>query len=528
MPRAGAGAGNKGGLDVGRSGTSSGDARSPVGGRAATAGRPLIALAILLAGLIGPAPALASPGGEIRGAVTAAATAAPLQGVEVCAEAELFGSCATTGVDGEYAIAELPEGSYTVVFDRLELEGYEYLTQYYSERALRAEADPVAVLAEAATPAVNAAMQRLRLPGAPAAETLAASQVAATSATLNASVDPNGAEVLQCELQYGTSVSYGKSEPCPTPPGSGTSAVSEAVGLGGLSADTEYHYRVLARNEFGWGTGEDVTFRTLPLAPAVAGVSPAAGLQEGHTSVTVTGARFTAASTVRFGAAAALHVTVDSASEITAESPPGTGTVNVTVTTVGGTSPTSAADQFTYVVPGPAPTLTRLSSRKGVPEGGTGVIITGSGFAGVTSVRFGAANAGSFKVETPTSISAVSPPGTTGSVDVTVTTPNGTSATSQRTAFLYGRPTVTGVSPATGPRAGGTRVTVTGGGFAVGAGLTVLKAGRSAMTEVNCASNTECTAVMPAATRSGAVDVRATVAGKSSAKSSPAVRFTYV
>ena len=34
---------------------------------------------------------------------------------------------------------------------------------------------------------------------------------------------------------------------------------------------------------------------------------------------------------------------------ITADSPAGTGTVDVTVTTPGGTSATSAADQFTYI-----------------------------------------------------------------------------------------------------------------------------------------------------------------------------------
>jgi uncharacterized membrane protein len=39
---------------------------------------------------------------------------------------------------------------------------------------------------------------------------------------------------------------------------------------------------------------------------------------------------------------------VNSATSITAVSPKGRGTVDVTVTTPAGTSPTSAADQFTF------------------------------------------------------------------------------------------------------------------------------------------------------------------------------------
>ena len=85
--------------------------------------------------------------------------------------------------------------------------------------------------------------------------------------------------------------------------------------------------------------------------PAVTGISPSEGLVSGGTSVAVTGTGFTAASGVSFGSAGATAVTVASDSEITATSPAGTGTVDVTVTTPAGTSPTSAADQFTYVLP---------------------------------------------------------------------------------------------------------------------------------------------------------------------------------
>ena len=85
--------------------------------------------------------------------------------------------------------------------------------------------------------------------------------------------------------------------------------------------------------------------------PAVTGISPSSGLNSGGTSVTVSGTGFTAANGVNFGSASATAVSVVSDSEITATSPGGTGTVDVTVITPAGTSPTSAADQFTYVAP---------------------------------------------------------------------------------------------------------------------------------------------------------------------------------
>jgi len=85
--------------------------------------------------------------------------------------------------------------------------------------------------------------------------------------------------------------------------------------------------------------------------PVVTGISPTQGLVSGGTSVAVTGTGFTAATGVSFGSAAATAVTIASDSEITATSPAGTGTVDVTVVTPAGTSATSAADQFTYVLP---------------------------------------------------------------------------------------------------------------------------------------------------------------------------------
>ena len=84
-------------------------------------------------------------------------------------------------------------------------------------------------------------------------------------------------------------------------------------------------------------------------APIVSSISPTAGGESGGDSVIVTGKGFTDAKEVRFGNASASKVTVNSDTEIIAISPPGTGTVDVTVVTPVGVSPTGSADQFTYV-----------------------------------------------------------------------------------------------------------------------------------------------------------------------------------
>ena len=175
---------------------------------------------------------------------------------------------------------------------------------------------------------------------------------------------------------------------------------------------------------------------------------------------------------------------------------------------------------------GPPPAVARLSAKKGPAAGGTAVTITGTNFTRASTVRFGSTPAASVLVESTRSITATSPPATTGRVEVVVDTQNGASAATNKTRFTYEGPTVTGVSPASGPDAGGTLVTVTGGGFATGAGTT-FGVGKGAATSVNCSSSTECTLLTPAAAKPGAVDVRARAGGKTSKKNPPGDRFTY-
>lgn len=167
----------------------------------------------------------------------------------------------------------------------------------------------------------------------------------------------------------------------------------------------------------------------------VTGLTPATGAAVGGTGVTITGSGFTGVSSVRFGTTSVAFNFV-SDTQITTTTPAGSGTVHVTVSAPTGTSAPSAADQFTYAVP--VPVVTGVSPRGGVLSGGTAVTITGSGFTGVTLVRFGA-RAATVNAVTATQLSVTTPSGA-GTVNVSVTTPGGTSAVSSADLFTYTKP----------------------------------------------------------------------------------------
>jgi hypothetical protein len=91
-------------------------------------------------------------------------------------------------------------------------------------------------------------------------------------------------------------------------------------------------------------------FTYFPVPPVVGGINPNYGPTSGGTSVIITGSGFLGASDVEFGSTAAAWFQVDSDTQIEAISPAEpAGTVDVTVTTTGGTSAIVPADQFTFV-----------------------------------------------------------------------------------------------------------------------------------------------------------------------------------
>lgn len=104
----------------------------------------------------------------------------------------------------------------------------------------------------------------------PTATTGQATNVTATSATLNAIVNPNGLKT-SVYFEWGTTPLYGNAT-LPQPVGSGMEDVNVSAELTGLSPSTTYYFRVVATNSAGTTHGLVSSFRTLPLpSPPVQG-----------------------------------------------------------------------------------------------------------------------------------------------------------------------------------------------------------------------------------------------------------------
>jgi large repetitive protein len=165
--------------------------------------------------------------------------------------------------------------------------------------------------------------------------------------------------------------------------------------------------------------------------------------------------------------------------------------------------------------------VSSISPESGPLGGGTAVTIAGRGFVPGAQVYFGNQQATSVTFVASTTLQAISPAGE-GGVDVRVTETGSTSSPQPVDVFTYGPPVVTGVSPATGPSAGGIRVTISGVGFAIGAQVFF---GSVACTQLRVTSASSIEVIVPSGTP-GTVDVTvATPAGTSTR--SPSDRFTY-
>ena len=179
------------------------------------------------------------------------------------------------------------------------------------------------------------------------------------------------------------------------------------------------------------------------------------------------------------------------------------------------------------------PAVTGLYPSNGPAAGGSLVTIAGSGFStspGGMAVTFGAVAApiaappstgGAQTASANASVScasstlcfAVSPPGS-GIVDVTVTVNGRTSLANAGDQFTYlVTPSVSGVSPSSGPLGGGTPVTISGANLSAPRETTNISFGGVAAIVTSCPSSSVCYAVSPAGAATGAVGVLVSVTG---------------
>ncbi|MCX5341135.1 IPT/TIG domain-containing protein [Streptomyces atratus] len=253
------------------------------------------------------------------------------------------------------------------------------------------------------------------------------------------------------------------------------------------------------------GTSNAIGFTYTIATPAISSVTPNQGSVEGGNTVILTGTDFTGATSVRFGTVAAAFLAV-SATQATAVAPAGPpGTVDGTITTPGGTS---AGIPYTYVA---VPVLSSVTPAQGPLVGGNSITLSGTGFTGTTSVRFGANAASSFTFVSATQLTAVVSTGGPGPVAVTVTTPGGTST--QAVPYYYlAAPVISGITAGSGPVSGGVPVTLTGANFLQ---TTAVRFGVNSATPYTIFSATEIRTVSPPGV-AGTVPVTVTTPGGTS------------
>ncbi|MBH0054920.1 IPT/TIG domain-containing protein [Salinibacterium sp. SWN139] len=231
--------------------------------------------------------------------------------------------------------------------------------------------------------------------------------------------------------------------------------------------------------------------------PSVTDLSPTSGPLAGGTEVTITGTGFTGATGVTFDGDDGTSFTVVSDTEITVTSP-AHAAGDAAVVVVHPIADAAAGD-FTYT---DGPAIASLSPVLGPVAGGTVVTITGTGFTGATGVTFDGDDGTSFTVVSDTEITVSSPAHAVGAVDVVVTHAAGDSTSA---TFTYlANPSVTGLTPDTGPLAGGTEVTITGSGFTGATGVTFDGEDGTSFTVV---SDTEITVMTPAGSAGAAAVV---------------------
>jgi YVTN family beta-propeller protein len=284
-----------------------------------------------------------------------------------------------------------------------------------------------------------------------------------------------------------------------------------------VPANAPYTYTETITNQTG-AAGNATNLTADPTLNPGAGDTAAATIiavtsSQGSCTVTGTTSAACALGTLAPGASATITVTV---------LPTAPGTVSI------GDNPSAvgvgvfANPTATTTVTAAVPVVTRVSPSSGPLSAGTVVAISGTGLSGATRVTFGADGPATNVSCTATSCTATAPAGTAGTVDVLVTTPGGTSAAVSGDKYTYvAAPTITKISPTSGPSVGGTKVTITGTNLS---GATITFGTGHNATTVTCTA-TSCTATAPAG-NPGTVDVQATTPGGTSATNSND-KYTY-
>ena len=199
------------------------------------------------------------------------------------------------------------------------------------------------------------------------------------------------------------------------------------------------------------GTGFSTNTFSVLGAPTVASFTPVSGAT--GVEVTIAGTNFVDVNSVKFNgtAVASPNYTLVSATQIKAKVPAGAASGKISISTPAGSA--TSPNDFSVLAP---PVISSFSPATGSP--GNNIVITGTGFAGTTSVQFNGveAGAGNFTVNSATQVTA-KVPGSATSGKISVTNPQGSALSP--TNFLV-TPFIATVNPLSATV--GTVITLTG------------------------------------------------------------------
>jgi len=238
--------------------------------------------------------------------------------------------------------------------------------------------------------------------------------------------------------------------------------------------------------------------------PILTSVSPAVGSTAGGLAITITGSNFqplSGTTLVTIDSLACTGATVVSTTSITCTTPadPSSGPKDVKVVNPDYQSATMAGG-FDYHKP---PTILGFSATALLTTGGTPVTITGTDFVQTPAVKFGATAATSVTWTDSGHVTAVAPGGS-GTVTITLTNPDGFSATGSLP--YHPPPTISSVTPPVISTVGGMTVTINGADFISTPSVLF---NSSPATSVSYVSSGQITAVAPALA-AGSVNVKVT------------------
>ena len=303
--------------------------------------------------------------------------------------------------------------------------------------------------------------------------------------------------------------------------GTATISGTPAAGTGGSSTLT-----VQATNSAGSTTQSFVL--VVGQAPAVTSAATATATVGSPFTFTVTTSGYPNAGLTETGTLPkGLSFTANANGTATISGTPAAGTGGSSTLTLKATNSAGSTTQSFVLVVGQAPAITSAATATATVGKAMNFTVTTTGYPNASLTETGTLPTGlafTANANGTATISGTPAAGTGGSYTLTLKATNSAGSTTQSFVLVVKNPvpTVSAVSPNTGPKGGGTAITITGTGFVTGATVAIGQGGGGgskaiAATNVVVVSSTKITAITGGGAKAGSWNLFVTTSGGTSA-----------